>query len=313
LPIYAIVDSLAPVFLVIALGWMLKHAGFLTVQSLHDINRLIYWVGIPCFLFYKIAGASPVAAQIADLFLVMLAATGSGIVLGYGLARCLAVPRVARGTFVQAVFRGNLAFVGLPLIYYAFADVGEGSSKAEAAVLLLIGPMVVFYNLAAVIALLASRHGVSAGAIPRLLKELMTNPLLIACGFGLLYSLLGWSLPVLAQRTFAAVGQMALPLALICIGGALATVRIRGGLVWSGTAAAAKVIMMPMLGYGFGSWVGLSPEGMRIVLILLACPTASVSYVLVRQLGGDEALASSAILMSVILAMGSLAVILALG
>jgi hypothetical protein len=106
---------------------------------------------------------------------------------------------------------------------------------------------------------------------------------------------------------------MALPLALICIGGALATVRIRGSLVWSGTAATAKVIMMPMLGYGFGSWVGLSPEGMRIVLILLACPTASVSYVLVRQLGGDEALASSAILMSVILAMGSLAVILALG
>ena len=58
-------------------------------------------------------------------------------------------------------------------------------------------------------------------------------------------------------------------------------------------------------------WLGLSPDSTRIALILLACPTATASYVLVRQLGGDESLASGSILLSTLLAAPSLATILA--
>ena len=117
----SIANSLAPVFLVIALGWSLRRQSFLSPTALQDMARLTYWVGLPCLLFYKIARTGPNFSAAADLFLVTASTTAGGIGLGYFLARCLRIPSDSKGTFVQAVFRGNLAFVGLPVIVFAFS------------------------------------------------------------------------------------------------------------------------------------------------------------------------------------------------
>src|SRR5690606_20272906 len=141
---------------------------------------------------------------------------------------------------------------------------------------------------------------------------LLTNPILISCLAGLLVSLSGWSLPSLFQRTLTAVGQMALPLALICIGGTLHATRLRGSLRFALIGSLMKVVLVPAIGWLLAWWVGLSAEHARIMLLLLACPTASVSYVLVRQLHGDEALASSIIVLSNLFAVPAMAVVLAI-
>jgi hypothetical protein len=86
---------------------------------------------------------------------------------------------------------------------------------------------------------------------------------------------------------------------------------VRGKLSWSLAAVVAKLFLLPLLGYAVAQMFGLSVQGTRIALILLACPTASVSYILVSQLGGDKPLASGAILISTLLAVLPLAVILA--
>ena len=104
---------------------------------------------------------------------------------------------------------------------------------------------------------------------------------------------------------------MSLPLALLCIGGSLVSMRVRGKLSWSLGAVVAKLFLLPLLGYAVARLCGLSVQGTRIALILLACPTASVSYILVSQLGGDKPLASGAILISTLLAVLPLAVIMA--
>jgi len=304
----AIANALGPVFLVIALGWLLCRQGFLSATALHDITRLTYWVGLPCWLFYKIAGASLSPGDAGDLLLVTAGATVAGIIVSYGLAKGLGLPHHSIGTFIQAAFRGNLAFVGLPVIYYAFA--GQGDSAPTSA-LLIFGPMVVLYNTAAVLALLLTRQRLDGRLIGQTFKELLINPLLLACLAGGLYALSGLALPVVLERSCAAVGQMALPLALLCIGGTLATVRLQGEVVGAVGAAVAKVVLLPLLGYAFARTLGLKAESTRIALIFLACPTATVSYVVVQQLGGNRALASSAIALSTVLAVVSLAAILA--
>lgn len=309
--ILTIANTLGPVFLVIALGWVLRYWQFLTPQALQDINRLTYWVGLPSLLFYKIAGASLVVGEAGGLFLVTIGATAIGIIVGIILARWLGIPGPSRGTFVQAVFRGNLAFIGLPVVIYAFSSPGQSIASAEATALLAFGPLVVLYNVVSVLALLLSRHRLDIQILRRMGGGLISNPLLIACLAGVIFSVLAWPLPRLIERSLVAIGQMALPLALICIGGSLVTARVRGNLVWSGAAALTKVAVIPLIGYALARWVGLSPDSTRIALILLACPTAAASYVLVRQLGGDESLASGSILLSTLLAALSLAVILA--
>ena len=55
--------------------------------------------------------------------------------------------------------------------------------------------------------------------------------------------------------------------------------------------------------------LGLGVTEMKVLLTLLACPTAIVSYTMAVELKGDEALASGTIALSVLASFVSLAVI----
>jgi len=111
-----ILNTLAPVFLLIAIGAGLQRSGFLSPGFLKEANRVTYWLGLPALLFSQLAGSFHTGEAARMMLGVMLAATGLVIVVGYIAARLLRVP-AATGTLVQGAFRGNLAFVGLPIIY----------------------------------------------------------------------------------------------------------------------------------------------------------------------------------------------------
>ena len=303
-----VANTLLPVFLVMALGWLLARLEFLSPRALADINRLTYWLGLPALLFYKLAGTAPGFARVLDLFLVVAGATLLGMILALLAARWLTLSREALGPFVQAAFRGNLAFIGLPVVVYTF----PGQGDIQGAALLVLGPMVVFYNVASVLVLMLSLPPTGRRVLPALARGLVTNPLLIACVAGVGWSLTGWPLPLMLERTLAALGQMALPLALLCIGGSLVTVRLRGRVGPALLAAAFKTLIIPLLGVGLAWLLGVEGEGLRVTLILLACPTAAASYVLVRQMGGDQGLASGAVLATTLLSLPALVLVLAL-
>lgn len=304
------VDILAPVFLVIALGWVLVDRGFLSGRALADVNRLSYWIGLPSLLVYRIAGANPDVAAVAGLLAVTIGATLLLIVGGFLAAWLLPMPAGLRGTFVQGVFRGNLAFIGLPVVLYSFA--GSGAAGVESSALLAFGPLVVLYNVVSVLVLLLPTSGERLGVLRSAAMGLVTNPILIACLLGLVLAWWGIALPLMIERSLSAIGQMALPLALLCIGGTLRLSRLRGRLGWALVGAVMKTWLLPALGLFLAWGLALSEEHTRIALLLLACPTASASYVLVMQLRGDAALASSMIVLSTALAVPAMMVILAI-
>lgn len=303
------------------LGWGLARLGFLSAPAFQDLNRLTYWVAMPCFLFQSLAGASHGFAGAADLLTVSAAATLL-IVLLAGLGAWLfGVPKRALGTFVQGAFRGNMGFIGLPVVVYAFSAAGGADSTAATSALLVFGPMVVLYNLLAVLVLLSSGEAAEASgeasaggagaALRRAAYGWLSNPILLACLGGLLFALLEIGLPAFARRGLAAVGQLALPSALLCIGAALHTARVQGSLPTAVAASILKVALLPVIGLLLARWIGLSADLTRIALIFLACPTASASYVLAQQLKGDAALASSIVVVSTVLAVPALVAVLA--
>jgi malate permease and related proteins len=67
----------------------------------------------------------------------------------------------------------------------------------------------------------------------------------------------------------------------------------------------------PLLGWLVGRALGLGALELKLVLILMACPTAIVSYTMALEMKGDETLASGTIVLSVLTSLASLAVILA--
>ncbi len=304
-----VINTMAPVLLIIALGFFMYRCHFLSPAAFNDLNRLVYWFGIPALLFNEIAKADLDFLAVGRLTAVVLIATSAIICSGYLLGWRLVGP--SRAAFVQASFRGNLAFIALPLVIYAFAE-QSAAHAAETAALAVLGPMLVFYNIiAALILQLGANHGrISFALANKIGRGVIQNPMLIGCVLGVLFAAFHWPLPLVFQRTLGAIGQMALPLALLGIGASLATVKLRGALGYPLIAALLKTACLPLIGYGLGQWFALSADSLRIGLLLLATPTAAVAFVQARQMGCDEQLTATAIVISSLLAVPALATVL---
>lgn len=307
-----IVNTLFPVFFIILLGVFLRRFGFISPDLARGVNRLAYWVGLPCLLFYAIAEASYDFHVAGKTFFVVLVSTIVCVGVGYLAAWVMRVPVSGWGTYVQGAFRGNLAFVGLAVVIYSFDGAANAAAMGAVAVLVL-ALIVPVYNVICVAILLVSRHEVDRRIFGRVVKGIAGNPLIIACVGGVVYSFLFASMPVAVSRSLSAVGQMALPLALLGIGATLAERKhVTEGVGVALSASIIKIVVSPLAGFLVALLVGLGAGEMRIALIMLACPTAVASFVLTEELGGDGPLAARIVVVSSVLSAISLAVVVGL-
>ena len=283
--------------LIIALGRGLIQTGFISSTAIGELNRLTYWVGLPALLIERIGSAAPDFGSVLGILLVLVLATVVSITIAALVAGLWGMPGRSLVTFVHGAFRGNITFIGLPVVIYAFAGTAEASAYESAALVAFV-PLVVVYNVVAVT--LMQLHGPARmlQTARRVLIGLATNPILIGTVVGLGVALSDFSLPLVASRTLGAIGQMALPLALLGIGAGLQVSRLRGHLQWSMAAAFLKCSVGPAAGYVIGTALGLGSEELRLALIFLACPTAAAAYVLVQQMDGDVPLIASVITLS---------------
>jgi len=306
-------NVLAPVFLLIALGALLQRTHFVSGSFLREANKIVYWLGLPALLFSSLVHSLHHAGGAKPMLHTLLAATALVLITAYLLAWLLRLKPARIGTFVQGAFRGNLAYVGLPIVYSLPDLPGASGLSVRATAIVAIAPMLVLYNVIGVTVLIASQHALSRGMIKPLLKQLATTPPLLATLAGFAWALAGWTLPQFVAVSFDWLGQMALPLALLGIGGALAQSSAVREWKTPATAAFVKTFVSPAFGYIIGRQLGLGGIELALVMVFLATPTAGVSYTMVTQLKGDEALASGTILFSTFFAIASLTAALALG
>jgi len=238
---------------------------------------------------------------------VVMVTTVGVAALGWITAGAVGLPWSARGTFTQAFFRGNLAFVGLPILLHL-------PGVPPAMVMLMLAPMMLLYNVLAVGVLVASREGFRLGALRSLGAEWARNPIILASLAGGLCHWQGWEMPRALGATLGQLGKMAVPLALVIIGAVLLTMPTRGGrgFFWAGMAVVGKVVISPLAGLLAAWLLGITGVERTVLLVVMACPTAVISFTMAGRLGGEDGLAAQAVLGSTVASAGSLAVILAL-
>jgi predicted permease len=304
-------NTLAPVFLLIGIGALLQRTGFVSAGFLKEANRLTYWLGLPALVFSQLAASFHNAGGANLMLTAMAVATLLAIFAGYLAVWVLRVPGAAAGTLVQGAFRGNLAFIGLPIIFSLPDASLIGGMSVRAAAVVVVGPMMVAYNFFAVIVLLLSQHKLGWAMVRPFLRQLATTPPLIATLAGIVFAMAGWTMPAAVDKALTALGEMALPLGLLGVGGALMTIErgMGGKAAWA--AAIIKTIVSPVLGWMVGRTLGLDALALKIVMILMATPTAVASYAMALELKGDEKIASGAIVLSVLTSIATLALVIA--
>lgn len=301
-----VLQSLAPVFLLIALGAALRYFAFLPQSFFDGLNKLAFWIALPCVLFTEIANSRAPQTEILPVCKVLLLVTLALIVLAWLVARLMAIPQDSCGAFIQGTVRSNLAYVGLPVILYALAP-NKGSGGQAALVIALVTPI---YNILGVLLLTKSGPVPRGRAVGQALRTIATNPLIIACCLGLAAHKLQVTPPSALARSITAVGAVGLPAALMALGAGLTLSRLRGHLAPALAASLMRVALAPLLAWPLIHAWGITGDLRTMTYLFLTCPTAVASFVMADQMKADKDLAAAIIVLSTLLALPAMAIVL---
>ncbi len=295
-----------PIFLVIGLGTLLKQLKLFDEPFLRQTNRLVYVVFLPLLLFYKIGKADFSSFFNAPLVIGSSLTIAIGFALTYYFTEKRHYPPAVRGSFCQGSFRGNLAYIGLAICLNAYGE--TGLTKAG----ILMGFLVPVLNLFAILALLLPHHGNQEEKRPGLIIQTLLNPLIIASFLGIIWSFWKLPIPTIIDRSLLITTGLALPLALLAIGGGFSLERLRGDLKLAGLATAVKLVALPLIVTLLLLLLGVTGTDLGIGILMTATPAATATYIMAQQMRGDAELAGSIVMLSTLASAFSYTILLLL-
>ncbi|OAO03731.1 auxin efflux carrier family protein [Sphingomonadales bacterium EhC05] len=293
--------ALIPVVMITALGWLLAQRNFLRPDGWRAIERLVYFIFFPALIINVLASASFDVAPWA-MIIVLISAQFALAILGLLARRSDGGPR--KGSIIQSNVRWN-TFVGLSIASALFGEAGLALMAIAVAVLT---------PTANILSVLALTHfaDLAEEKKPHVIMDMVRNPLIIGCGIGIALNLLGVAPSGIAEKTLDILGQATLALGLLVVGAAVDVDAFkRAGpatLIWS----TARLLGLPLAALAAGLILNLPADGLAIVVIAAATPTASSGYILARQLGGDASLSANLIAVQTIFSILTMPAIYAL-
>ena len=291
-----ILTTIIPIFAVIFIGWAARQKGFISDDFFEPANRLVFYIGIPAMIFQSVSKASFKTQFGIPILLVALAAMVGVFFLAWAAAFVFQVAYDKRGTFVQSAFHGNLGYIGLAVAYYYLGK--EGLIKAG----LIAGFMMILQNFLAVVVLqLHSSDAPQKLDIFSLIMKIIGNPIILSALAGIFFVVAGIQVPLVLDRCLTILSGMALPMALLIIGGSITFNIEKSAMMTILGSSILKLLVLPGLGFGLCWLFGVMPPDYIPGIILLASPTATVTYVMAKEMHGVPELAAYGISISTLL------------
>lgn len=291
-----IATTIIPIFAVIILGWFARYRGFIKPAFLGPANRLVYHIAIPAMIFRSISKSSLKIQFNHQVLVITLLSVLTVFVVAWCAGHIGRIKRERLGTFMQSSFHGNLGYIGLAVSYYFLGD--NGFAKAG----IIAGFIMILQNFLAVVSLqLYSKNTSTKKKKLDLVWKILGNPVILSAMAGILFSLTKAPIPLVVDRTLDIISGLALPMALLLIGASLSFKSIRLQIFPILSSSIMKLVLLPGLGLTLYRLFGLPLNDYLPGLILLASPTATISYVMAKEMNGDTDFAVATISISTIL------------
>ena len=277
-------SAIAATLAVVALGYWLKQRDFLPEAAWQALSPLCYWVLFPGLLFNLMSQVDLGTVSLVP-FLATIAG-GSVVIVIFALlaGRAIAMSGPSLSSLVQGSLRHN-GFLALSILQGTF---GVAALQLGA---IAIAFLVSLSNIVSVIAVLMLGRATGQRDMKRaILAEIARNPLLGATLIGVVVNVLTIPVPTFISQLAALLGAGALPLLLLSIGASLKFSAIGGNVAPLGLALLAKFLVFPLALVTIGLALGLSQIELAVLAAVGAAPTATSTYTLATELGGDARL-----------------------
>ena len=287
-------NAVAPILVMVLLGIFLYRIKAVDDDLAAKLNRICFSLFVPMQVFKGVYRTNLKA--VVDTQLLVFTIVSTLIVIGLA---CALVPRVikgrpSQGAFIQGIFRGNIALIGLSLM------TGLYGSESAGLVSLVIALTIILYNASATYILLVfSGEGKISGK--NILKKIVTNPYLISCTLGLIIAYLQPPLAGWITKSVDDIAGIGTPLALIALGASLRISDVRKSGLLALAAGLIRQAVIPAVVIGVALLLGFRDERLGVIFCIFASPTAVGSYVLAKNMHSDHVLAGQILLMTTLL------------
>ena len=298
--------SIMPIFVLLVLGYTLRRGGIPSAEFWQQNDRLVYWILMPALLFQNTSTTDFSAMPVGAFGLVLVGALVAALAFGFFVPVLMGVPRPSASSVLQGATRHN-TFIALAVSERLFGAEGLATAALASAILI---PVTNFSAVTIMVAMLSGVRG--ARLIPAILNDVARNPFLLAVVVGLAVNpLIDNEIPVLHDVT-AILGAAALPVMLLSVGASLKLRGLAGNARPVAISTIGKLAVFPLAILALATLTGLDGLELSIAMIFGAAPTASASYTLARQMGGDAPLMAAIITAQTVVAFVTLPLTLAL-
>ncbi|MBQ2528105.1 MAG: AEC family transporter [Spirochaetales bacterium] len=288
--------AIAPLFVFMMLGYYFKKKNYLSPSSTKQINILVfrYFLSIMCAeTIYK-------ANLKEDVELLPLLVVAIGIICIF-LISWLIIPRFVKDktqipVMIQGIYKSNYAILGIPIAQSICGADNIGIVSVIAVILVPLNNCIS--------AFIFEKYTGNATSVPKLLLNIIKNPLVVGSLLGLLLNVTGVKIPSwIMTGIVAKLSALATPLSMIALGASFEFSQIgkyKTMLTW---AVIAKLLIVPGIIIPVAILLGIRSVALVGVMIYAAAPNAVNSYSTAVAMGGDADLANEIVVLTSLLSM----------
>ncbi len=306
----AIVLLIAPVFAIIALGLIASKSRYIDPGAARLLAAFGYKVAMPALLFRAMANVGPVPVSPLWLAATYVAGiTATWIAASIISLAILRRPESEAPAIAMGACFSNGVMLGFPLILLAL-----GPEAATPMAFLATCETVLLWIIGTVhmgVVRPEPGKGVLDG-LGGVLRDIGTNPLIIALGLGLAWRAGGIDLPEAPKKLIDLMAGAAIPVSLFALGMSLSQYPIKGEL-----GSVAALCILKLLAYpAFAFWLAtevfaLPPLWAGALVIYVAMPVGANAFIFAARYDKAVAPVSAAVAVSTLISVATVTLVLA--
>lgn len=285
-------NATMPIFMMMVIGYCLRHWGIFDEVLTSKMNQFVFKVALPVLVFKELSTAD--FYQMWDVKFVIFCFMASllSIFIAVGLSQFIK-DKTMQGEFAQSAYRSSSALLGCAFVQNIYGSAGSASLMIIAAVPL--------YNVAAVLILnlmKPERGQLNKKLLKKTFRDVITNPIIIGIGLGMLWSLLKIPQPSIMSKTIINIANLATPLGLMALGAEFDIKQSKENLGLATACSLLKLVVFAAIFLPVAVKLGFTHEKLVAILVMLGAATTVSCFVMAKNLGHKGTLTSTTVVLT---------------
>jgi len=296
----ALLDVILPIFLVLGAGYFSAKWGIMSEATIDGVMKFAQTIALPAMLFISMAKLDLSSAfdpgLLISFYAGVLICAVAGFAAAYYLFKRTAMESVAVG--FCACFSNSLQ-LGLPITERAF---GPDALAGNYAIISIHSPLILSVGIALMEWPKVRGQGLETRALSlRILRSIVTQPLVIGIGLGIALNVSGLSLPESGSAAVNMLARAGIPAALFGLGGVLVRYKPEGDMRLIGVVCAISLLLHPTVTWLIGAkFFALGVDQIRSAVVNAAMAPGVNAFIFANIYGVAKRISASAVLLGTV-------------